>query len=404
MKNFGVAIGALLGLLTSAFIASRFIELPSGVTTDSTSPSTSIKAVILPHHDLVKSQRQQFLGEIKKNIDTPKTIILLSPNHYESGGSDMQTTDRTWEISSGQISPDSEVIRSLEGLVAKEPGSFANEHGIKLVLADIWQQFPNAKIVPIIFKTSSTQPELELLETVLTSKCSGCLLIASVDFSHYQPTQLADLHDQLSINALTFLDVDKILSDAEVDSPPVLALTTMWAKAHGAEAFVVSNHTNSGTITSQPDAEGTSHLFATYSVGEKKSVEPNVSFIIGGDAMFGRSIAHNFLSGGLSKSFDQLGDRVFWGTDASIINLEGPISATAVPDNEDPNNLHFNFPPETISALKYIKVKAVSLANNHSGNAGTGGLETTRSLLTKAGIQRLGGPGGANVCRGVFFQ
>ncbi len=404
MKKLDVIIGALICLLIVAFVASRFIKLPSGVITDLSRSNVSISAVILPHHDLVKRQRQQFLGEIKKNINTPETVILLSPNHYLSGTADIQTTDQIWEITSGQISPDLEVIKALEGLASNEPGSFANEHGIKLVLADLWQQFPDSKIVPLIFKTGVAKQKLERLETLLTANCRDCLLVASVDFSHYQPTQLADLHDQLAIRSLTTLNIDKILTDVEVDSPPALALAIMWAKAHQTEKFTVSNHTNSGLITSQPDAEGTSHLFATYSTGKEQPVEPVVSFIIGGDVMFGRSIAHNFLSGGLAKSFDQLGDRVFWGTDSSIVNLEGPISATAVPDNEDPNNLHFNFPPETINAIKYIKVKAVSLANNHSGNAGSTGLETTRALLTKAGIQPLSGPGNGDIDRVVSFE
>lgn len=119
MKKIGVLIGILLGLLSVTYFASHFIGLPSGTTTSSTSPNTNISAIILPHHDLVKAQRQTFLGEVKENIDTPRTIILLSPNHYETGTAEIQTTDRTWEVSSGQISPDLEVIKSLEGLTLK---------------------------------------------------------------------------------------------------------------------------------------------------------------------------------------------------------------------------------------------------------------------------------------------
>ncbi len=243
-----------------------------------------------------------------------------------------------------------------------------------------------------MLKQGASKADVTELHDQLLKACADCLLIASVDFSHYQPALLANLHDRLTKRWLERLDVDRIFETAEVDSPETLALLAQWARSHRTDRFVTKRQTNSGEIAANPDVETTTHLFGWYEQGQPVEPEPAVSFTIGGDMMFGRMIAHTFLKDGLWKSLDQLGSRLFWGTDAGIINLEGPVSDVPVPDNIQPNNLTFNFPPETIEALEYLKINAASLGNNHSANAGRKGLDTTHRLLDEAHIQAIGGP------------
>ena len=105
MKVFGAIVGAILAI--AIILWALLFFLPPNIKTTTSKPSTLVSTIILPHHDLVKIQRQQFLADIKKSAGDSKTIILLSPNHYESGSSDVQTTNQTWEISSGKIYTDS---------------------------------------------------------------------------------------------------------------------------------------------------------------------------------------------------------------------------------------------------------------------------------------------------------
>lgn len=356
-----------------------------------------ISGITIPHHDLVKPQREAFLAKVAKSMAQPKTIILISPNHYEVGIGSIQTSRQTWHVNEGDIKPNTDVIDALKGNATEEPGSFINEHGIKLVLGDLKHYFPKATIVPIIMKRNVTMVQINTLNKVLYDKCADCLMVDSVDFSHYQPALLANLHDDLALRALQNIDGASLLKNSEVDSPAALALLAKWADLHHTEEFHLDNHTNSGILSNSPDEESTSHVFGWYQTGKVVTPSDSVSFIIGGDMMFGRSIAHTFLANGLQTSLDQLGERVFWGTDAGIVNLEGPVSDQPVLDDTRPNNLTFNFPPETIQALKFIKINAASQANNHSGNAGQLGLATTRSLLKAADIQPIGGPNDGDV-------
>ncbi len=365
-------------------------DQPSRVASDR---PAAISGLVVPHHDLVKEKRAELLREVAGKIAQPKTVILVSPNHYESGRGHIQTNSQLWQLAEGSLLPDLQVIQSLiKAGATEEPVSFSNEHGIKLLLPDLAATFPQAKIVPIILKRQTSLTELTALQNSLLENCRDCLMVASVDFSHYQAALLAELHDSLSQRALEQLDTEALFTKAETDSPAALALLTLWAKAHQTEQFVLKNHTNSGIIGRSPDIETTTHLFGWYQSGSKVQTAPAVSFLIGGDMMFGRLIAHTFLAEGLWRSLDQLGERVFWGTDAGAVNLEGPVSDRPVPDNTEPNNLVFHFPPETIDALKYLKVNGASLANNHSANAGRQGLATTRQLLESAQIKPIGGP------------
>ncbi len=356
-------------------------------------PTKTISGLIVPHHNLVATQRRKLFTLTKDAGIKPRTVVLISPNHDANGRESVQTTSQVWTTAEGEIKPDTPVIKGLiaDG-VGDEPESFANERGVDLILPDIKATFPEAQIVPIIFKIDTPLETVNRVRDALLVSCGDCLMIASVDFSHNQPALLADLHDSLSRRALENLDAAELYR-AETDSPPALALLVNWAKSHGTKKLVLNDHTNSGVLAGNPDIATTTHFFGWYESGEPTTPTDSVSFIVGGDMMFGRFIAHTFLARGLETSLDQIGERVFWGTDASVINLEGPVSDRPVVDNIAPNNLTFNFPPEAIKALKFIKINVASLANNHSSNAGADGLATTRRLLTDAAIQPFGGPG-----------
>lgn len=118
--------------------------------------------------------------------------------------------------------------------------------------------------------------------------------------------------------------------------------------------------------------------------------ETGVTFAFGGDLMFDRSVWHRYKDIGLNRIFDNLDMTIFKNSDVAFANLEGPISATAINDDYLSGSMNFNFPPETIDTLKFMGLNTVSLANNHTMNAGANGFANTKSVLTTAGINFAG--------------
>jgi poly-gamma-glutamate synthesis protein (capsule biosynthesis protein) len=224
-----------------------------------------ISGAVVPHHNLMAPQRADFFSELSKHIIPPRTIVLLSPNHYSAGYGNIQTTSKDWELGEGQVNSDYDVVSFLvkNNFATDEPSSFIYEHGIYNILTDIYNDFPNAKIVPIILKNVS-QVELDKLEQGLKESCFDCLMIASVDFSHYMPTPVPQTHDEKSIKELQTLNINAIFLDPDVDSGSALALLVTWAKDHNTNYFNLQDHTDSGSNTKNLSVEATTHVFGWY--------------------------------------------------------------------------------------------------------------------------------------------
>lgn len=119
----------------------------------------------------------------------------------------------------------------------------------------------------------------------------------------------------------------------------------------------------------------------------KAPVAPKkVTFLFGGDLMFDRYVNHTFKDIGFDKIFAGLEQSLF-GQDIVFANLEGPVSDKPINDDYTSGSMVFNMPTAAIDGLKSIKINGVSLANNHTLNAGKTGFLTTQNLLAAAGIK-----------------
>ena len=374
----------IIGLITILIIGIVFLILKYVQITPNQSPqitSNKISVVIVPHFDLAKESRTKALKEVSSSANY-KTVVLVSPDHFEAAESQIVTTEKDWKLNNAIIYPDKAKIDTLisSGLIQDQESAFNREHGIANILPDIANSFSNARIIPIMISQAALSDKITTLNTKLNEICkTDCLLVSSVDFSHYLPGALAEIHDAYSIRALTNLDEAAIVK-AEVDSPQSLLLAILWAKAHQTEKFHLEENNNSGKLTDSPDIETTSYVIGWFNNGDTKKITDEATFMFGGDMMFGRYIAYKYKNDA-TAAVKNLGERLFWGTDAAVVNLEGPISAISVPYNIDPENLSFNFPPQVTKALQWLHLDGVSLANNHTLNAGFAGLKNTQKVL-----------------------
>lgn len=356
----------------------------------SESSGSNVSAVIVPHHDLDKADRKELFSKIQANVKA-KTIILVSTNHFDSSSRSITTTSKQWNLSTGTISANSEIVNTIveSGIAIDNENAFADEHGIKNILPDILEYFPKTNIVPIILKPGTKEEDITKLSQNLITSCNNeCLFVGSVDFSHYQPGALAEIHDDLSIRALTNSD-EGLLFRAEVDSKETLSLSIKWARANKTGLFNLYKNTNSGKIENNRDGESTSYVLGYYSKGDFVEKKDSYTFMIGGDTMFDRNIEYHFQGEKLVNVMENLGNRVFAGVDLSLTNLEGPINPIPlVPETN--HSLVFNFQPNTVDVLNWLGINAVSLANNHTLNNGTKGLLNTKKVLPENGISYIG--------------
>lgn len=212
--------------------------------------------------------------------------------------------------------------KNFLGLDLPSNDAIQNDHGIFNPLADLKKYFPYADFFPVIIGQNTSVSDLQPLLSQLKKHCGfDCLLVASVDFSHYLPASLAEVHDAYTLNNLQNLDTDKLLQ-SEVDSPQSLYLLSSFARHKSASRWSTFAHTNSGIIALDPDVETTTHFFGAYFRGKNNP---------------GNVLTYLHLPYQIDRNLSQgtLGDRFFYGVDKIVIDSHVPgfvIAQITTPD------------------------------------------------------------------------
>lgn len=320
MKKF---FALLACLLLSAVIIGWVL------TFDSSRRAIIIYPVIVPHFDTFKTQRQEFLKNLAQSVQ-PSKIILMSVDHYNYGEQDISSMTGTWRLRVGDIELERDIFAKLiaSGIINNDKNAFVSEHGIKNVIPDLVASFPKAEILPVMVKDGALQSELDRLYKGILDNCQlDCLVVGSVDFSHYNPNSLAQIHDTYSVDALNSLSESQIRR-AETDSPNILTILARLAKGRGAQGFKSAFNSNSGAISGDNSVETTSVVIGQFASQKSAATSTTLMFADG-------------LASLTSQSLDQLGDRVFWGINAAIADIQGTVSA---------------------EGLKFLHIDAVNLA------------------------------------------
>lgn len=356
-----------------------------------TEKNDNYPVVIVPHFDSFKKERRELLSTLRGKA-SPKKIVLFSVNHFALGQRDILTTNRVWDFKDVNVKTDSEGYQKLikNPSVLGDDTPFFSEHGVKNVLPDLAEFFPKAEILPVIARDDISQEETEKIFNDIYDSIGDYMAIFSIDFSHYCPNSMAQIHDAHSISALKNLDENKAYL-SETDSPQLMKMALMWAKKRQNEKFNLVFNSNSGLINSNDENETTSVVIGYFSPGDRDN-DKTATMIFAGDVMLDRYVNHTFKDEGIKNAFLKIGPRLFRGADLSIVNLEGPISSKPIDDDTASDNLNFNFPPDTPEALKYLDLNSVSLANNHSLNGGEEGLQNTIKVLGDQQISVIGRP------------
>jgi poly-gamma-glutamate synthesis protein (capsule biosynthesis protein) len=110
-----------------------------------------------------------------------------------------------------------------------------------------------------------------------------------------------------------------------------------------------------------------------------------ISLAFLGDVMLGRQVASAHAGTDWSSALSAL--RPFTEVaDLTLANLESPLTAAPLL----PERLDLRAPPEAARAMQFAGIGAVSLANNHIGDAGQAGVQDTLDALQTVGVVGVG--------------
>jgi AmmeMemoRadiSam system protein B len=194
----------------------------------------------------------------------PDVFVILGPNHTGYGSGVSIVTEGGWETPLGVAAIDAAFARQIQkaaSIIDIDEEAHAFEHSIEVQLPFIQFLFKDAvKFVPICMMMQDLRTSREIAKVIVEqSEGRDVVIIASSDFTHYEPHDAAVRKDEMAIEAITRLD-DGALNELGESSKVTMCgygpITTLIAAAKliGGVRAELLTHKTSGDITGDKGA------------------------------------------------------------------------------------------------------------------------------------------------------
>ncbi|WP_067052604.1 AmmeMemoRadiSam system protein B [Methanofollis ethanolicus] len=183
------------------------------------------------------------------------TFIIIGPSHH---GFTTSASAIPWETPLGIVDVDADLVQAIG--VPIDDDAHATEHSIEVQVPFIKYHFPRARIAPIMMGDQSLRSAEKLAKAIVAAvRKTGrkVRIVASSDFSHYIPEDLAHHVDLQAIEALKTLDVPEFYRkieylDVSACGYGPIATMVLACKAFGATEGRLLTYTTSGEVTGDP--------------------------------------------------------------------------------------------------------------------------------------------------------
>ncbi len=199
---------------------------------------------------------EEFIGSFYWELATAQpeiqTFLVVGPDHFERCLNLASVSGRNFLTPFGLLENNQEITEELKSAGASEDSQcFENEHSIGAQATFIKRFFPKAKIATLVFSSAASANLAEKLAIAVKEKYPATIIIASIDFSHYQRTDVANKIDSGTEKQIRTLNV-KNLELQQLDSPASLRFVIKYVNDMQAEVRWLK-HTNSFAYTGNPD-------------------------------------------------------------------------------------------------------------------------------------------------------
>lgn len=218
-----------------------------------------IAAIIAPHAGLMYSGPVAAYSYRAVEGRSYNTVVILGFCHRKSFDGVSVYKDGYFNTPLGSLTVDSQFAADLMARgknIIFYPEAFKDENSLEMQLLFIKKVLPEAKIVPIVFGTSSfscCETVSDALAGMLKNR-NDVLLVASTDMSHYHPEEEARKIDLASVELLKNFSARQIF-DKSVTGGQIfcgympVAIVLLTAKKIGAGKIDILQYSNSGNIT-----------------------------------------------------------------------------------------------------------------------------------------------------------
>ncbi len=216
-------------------------------------PPRRIVGAVVPHAGYVYSGPVAAYAyrALEKTTQPHDRIVVVGPNHTGMGTPISVFPRGEWVTPLGTVPVDEDLASSIvEGSTAEfDVEAHIFEHSVEVQLPFLQTVFPSFSFVPIVMMDQTYDAAKDLASAIP----EDVLLIASSDFSHYVPEDVARERDGAVIDRILALDAPGVERAVEETGAsvcgygPIMVLVE-WAKRLGARAELLKYGT-SGDVT-----------------------------------------------------------------------------------------------------------------------------------------------------------
>ena len=217
-----------------------------------------IYGIVSPHAGYIYSGAVAANGYYETSSMNFDRVVMIGPNHYGIGTGLATVRDGIWETPLGQVEIDTELasrISESSGILDFDDLAHSRDHCLEVQLPFLQYIKKNQfKVVPIIMIIQDKGTASEIGESIADSTRNlNALLIASSDFTHYEPNSAAHRKDRELIEAILSLDTSIFYTTLErlnVSACGYGAIASIMtaAKALGATKGELLRYATSGDI------------------------------------------------------------------------------------------------------------------------------------------------------------
>jgi hypothetical protein len=225
----------------------------SGTTID---PRSGIKGIVVPHAGYIYSGR--VAARSYAVLPEADTYVIFGPNHT-GYGSPVALSTETWSTPLGKVETDHELAEKLAGsIICQDEVAHRFEHSIEVQIPFLQYRFKHDfRILPVCIGMQDEEIALEVgmeIARAITAIGRKAVIIASSDFTHYQPAHVAESNDRYLIKAILDMNVDDLYNrlyarDISACGYGPIAATITAARELGASKAELLKYATSGEVT-----------------------------------------------------------------------------------------------------------------------------------------------------------
>jgi hypothetical protein len=214
-----------------------------------------VLGAVVPHAGYIYSG--QVAAAVYSCLPKAETYVIIGPNHHGLGSPVALSRD-SWKTPLGVVESDGEMADALAGsIIDHDETAHLHEHSIEVQLPFLQRRFQGFKILPICMglQDEETAAEVgEALSRAIKTLHRRCVIIASSDFTHYEPQETARSVDSKLLEAILNMDVPELYSrvrryNASACGYGPIAATITASAALGAKAGRLQAYATSGDVS-----------------------------------------------------------------------------------------------------------------------------------------------------------